>query len=52
MESKHHKKKEDSKELTEKGSYKKKLSVSGSFLDVMKVAAKDANNKSAKVAGK
>ena len=49
MQSKHQNKKEDLKELTEKGVYKKKLSVNGSFLDVMKVVAKDAHNKSAKV---
>ena len=31
----------------ERGSYEKKLAVKGSFLDIMKAAAKDANNKSA-----
>lgn len=52
MQSKHQNKKVNSKELTEKGSYKKKLIINGTFLDVLKVAAKDANNKSIKVVGK
>ncbi|HEY5368793.1 MAG TPA: hypothetical protein VIJ75_07360 [Hanamia sp.] len=39
-------KKKDSKKRSDK--YNEKLAVTGSFLDVMKAAAKNANNKSAK----
>ncbi len=43
------KEKDDKKkeERGERGSYDEKLQVKGSFLDIMKAAVKDADNKSA-----
>ncbi len=42
------KKKEDKPAPKKRGKYDEKLTVKGSFLDIMKAAVKDADNKSAK----